>query len=613
MPFKRLRVFLSLFCLFTIGFNCLSPSTALATSSTAIAISAQVSIQSIQDQLQGLKNKLNSIQNDEASVSAQTNSVNLAVQQLSIKLSNIEEQNKELEAAHKKKIALFQAYTRQRYKADSDSVLEFLLGSGNFSTFLDHLYYLNAISHNDLVKAKELHNEQVALDKEKKQTLAVEQQLQKLLNDLAEKAATLASEKLATQSALDTAQQQQYNLELQLAAEQAAANAAAQKGAGKVYNVQCPTAPSGQISFCGHGWGHGVGLAQYGALGMSQNGFGWQDILKHFYTGISIQAHPTQPLRIYLSQAGNSISPRISPATIQDSAGNVLGNINIDTTVVFSLVGGNVQAKWGSSQVSGQPLRLVPTDTRNGLFQVSGSGTRYRGEAWVDGSSGLKVVNHIDSENYVRGLAEVPSSWPLNALAAQMVAARTYAIYHINSNSVYDMDDTTQYQVYGGFDREVPSQDLAVQATSNQVMFYNNQIINAFFSSSDGGHSQCASQEWGAGENPCTPSYLQGVVDQYDVSPLHTWYTPAYTPAQIQGFLSSAYDSNSCGTLQGFDLSSRDASDRLKVVNIIGSKGICSISPGAFMRAFNAGSPSNATIYGDMLGSTPGNAAWPYW
>ena len=206
----------------------------------------------------------------------------------------------------------------------------------------------------------------------------------------------------------------------------------------------------------------------------------------------------------------------------------------------------------------------------------------------------------------------MPSSWPIQAIAAQIVAARTYALYHLGGG-LYDVDDTTSSQVYGGFDRETASQNAAVAATHLQGVFYNNQIIDAVFSSSDGGHTQCASAEWGSGDHPCTPSYLSGVIDNYDVSPLHTWYTPPHTLGEIQGYLGSTYNGGQCGNLQAFDLSDRDASDRLNHVKMIGTKSVCTVTPGAFMRAINAGSPSNFVVYGELFGVTPGNRAWPYW
>jgi stage II sporulation protein D len=313
-----------------------------------------------------------------------------------------------------------------------------------------------------------------------------------------------------------------------------------------------------------------------------------------------------------LTGAGSTITSNAA-ATIQDSGGTVLGSVAAGQGVGFSRqADGSVAASWPGQSANGNPLRLVPAP--GGILLVSGSNRHYRGEIWVHGvPKGLDVVNHLNIEEYLRGLGEVPSSWPVDAIAAQTVAARSYALYHFNGGGEYDGDDTTAFQVYLGSDRETASQNQAVAATAGQAVFYSGSIADTVYSSSDGGHTQCASQEWGAGESPCTPAYLKGVIDNYDVSPLHTWYTPPHTLAEIQGYLGATYNATSCGSLAGFDLSQRDSSDRLKSVRLVGSSGTCSVTPAAFINAINAGSPANFVVYGDMFGVTPGNGAWPYW
>src|SRR5439155_238206 len=79
-------------------------------------------------------------------------------------------------------------------------------------------------------------------------------------------------------------------------------------------------------------------------------------------------------------------------------------------------------------------------------------------------------INVLSMEDYLRGLGEVPSSWPLEAIKAQIVAARCYALTHLGSTALYDVDDTTQYQVYRGVDSESASQNAAVDQSSCQVL-----------------------------------------------------------------------------------------------------------------------------------------------
>jgi stage II sporulation protein D len=544
-------------------------------------------------------------------------------EKLSQQIAAMDGRGQEIQKKHDAQIGLFRNQSRSLYKVGPADAVVFLFEANSFSDFLDRLVYITQVSRDNYDQALRLRQERESLAGERERTARLKAALDPLLADLAAKAAAasgqvqnqaamesqLEAQQRAQLAALRGTQKAEKQLEQALAAAAAAAAAAGQKGAGLAYGAVCPAAPAGTISFCGHGWGHGVGLGQYGALGMAQAGTGWQQIIHNFYTGVSIGGVPDQTVRVYLTAAGGGITPRFSTATVQDVSGNVLGHLAQDQTATFSRNSdGSISASWAGGSAHSTTLRLVPGIA----FQVSGSGTRYRGEAWVDGSSGFKVIDHVELESYLQGIAEVPSSWPLNAIAAQMVAARTYALYHLGGG-LYDVSDTTASQVYGGLDRETSSQNAAVAATHLQGVFYSGQIIDAVFSSSDGGHTQCASAEWGSGDSPCTPSYLSGVIDNYDVSPLHTWYTPPHTLGEVQGYLGSTYNAAQCGTLRSFDLSSRDASDRLNTVRMIGSNGVCTLTPGAFIRAINAGSPADFVVYGEMFGVTPGSHAWPYW
>jgi stage II sporulation protein D len=542
-------------------------------------------------------------------------------QKLSQQIAAMDARGGEIQKRHDARIGIFRSQSRNLYKAGPADALVFLFEANNFGDFLDRLVYITHVTRDSYDQAQRLRQERQALAADRERTAALKAALDPLLADLAAAAeaaaarrqnlaaieSSLEAQQRAELVALRGTQQQERQLEQALAAAAAAAAAAGQKGVGKVYGSVCPAAPAGTISFCGHGWGHGVGLGQYGALGMAQAGIGWQQIIHSFYSGVTIGSVPDQTVRVYLTQAGGGITPRSAGAAVEDVSGATLGSVARDQTASFSRNGdGSISATWPGGSAHSSTLRLVPA--AGGDFQVSGSNLHYRGEAWVDGSGGLKVINHVELESYLQGIAEVPSSWPLNAIAAQMAAARTYALYHLGGGA-YDVDDTTNSQVYGGLDRETTAQNAAVAATQLQGIFYAGHIIDAVFSSSDGGHTQSAVDEWGGSNTP----YLTGVIDNYDVSPLHTWYTPPHTLGQIQAYLGSTYNAAQCGTLTAFDLSDRDPSDRLNHVRMVGSTGVCTVTPGAFIRAINAGSPADFIVYGEMFGVTPGNRAWRYW
>ncbi|MGI8608125.1 MAG: SpoIID/LytB domain-containing protein [Candidatus Dormibacteria bacterium] len=529
-----------------------------------------------------------------------------------------------LQARHDRRVAAFMNATRDSYKKGTSNWMVYLFDAENFATFLDRLAYVTALERNDINQAQLLRQEREAISKQRVKTEDLKAQLDPILAQLAAQLngvetavnaqatvqSTLEEQQRAALNALLGIQHKEKELEAALAAAQAAAEAAASKGAGRAYGTTCPAAPAGLVSFCGHGFGHGVGMGQYGALGMAQAGIRWPQIITNFYSGANLTPVPAQTVRVYLHAAGSNISAKFNGATISDASGTSMAHVGVDTTVQFTR---RSDGSVGCSACNGKTartLRLVPDP--GGVFKVSGSGAQYRGEAWVDGGSGLKVINHVDLEQYLQGLGEVPSSWPLNAIEAQIVAARTYALYHLGGG-LYDVEDTTASQVYLGYDREAPQQNAAVAGTTGQAIFFQKSLIDAVFSSSDGGHTECASAEWGQGDNPCGPSYLRGVIDNYDVSPLHTWYTPPHKLSEIQGYLMAGhvYNAGQCGVLGRFNFT-RDSSDRVRQVAMVGDKGTCNASVNDFLSGLNGGSPSDFIVYGEMFAVTPGGRGWPY-
>jgi SpoIID/LytB domain protein len=151
-------------------------------------------------------------------------------------------------------------------------------------------------------------------------------------------------------------------------------------------------------------------------------------------------------------------------------------------------------------------------------------GRAYHGTLLVrsDGSH-VSVVNALALDTYLRGVvpSESPSHWPLAALEAQAVAARSYAVYELRPNAFYDLVPTTADQVYGGIRAETPRSDQAVYATLGQVLTYNGQVARTYYSSSSGGRTEAVEDAW-PGSAPVP--YLRSVPDPYDTySPHHDW------------------------------------------------------------------------------------------
>ena len=156
--------------------------------------------------------------------------------------------------------------------------------------------------------------------------------------------------------------------------------------------------------------------------------------------------------------------------------------------------------------LSGRSLWAVPRgDT---TVALPGSGRSYRGKIQAAaGGRGLQLTNEIDVESYLRGLGEMPASWPAAALQAQAITARTFAIRAAASGKT--LCDTQQCQVYIGAGNEHPSTTAAAVATRGQVLTYKGVLAETVYSASAGGVTGTAEEGFGPG-SPDLP-YLKPV------------------------------------------------------------------------------------------------------
>lgn len=138
------------------------------------------------------------------------------------------------------------------------------------------------------------------------------------------------------------------------------------------------------------------------------------------------------------------------------------------------------------------------------------------------GKTVLKVVLHLPFEEYLRGVvpAEIPPTWNTQALKAQAIAARSYALYQLGKEDVashddYDFDDTIAYQAFLGVTREHPATDSAVKETKAIALTYNGSPIQAFFSADSGGYTESTENAW----NVAYP-YCPSKPEEYDLKAL---------------------------------------------------------------------------------------------
>ncbi|MFQ5532771.1 MAG: SpoIID/LytB domain-containing protein [Candidatus Methylomirabilales bacterium] len=157
-----------------------------------------------------------------------------------------------------------------------------------------------------------------------------------------------------------------------------------------------------------------------------------------------------------------------------------------------------------------------------GLLTIDGRPYRGSVEVW-NTPRGLRVINQVALEDYVRGVMKVEANpdWPFEALRAQAVVARTFALYErsVDPEAVYHFEATTASQVYRGVSGEHPRSDEAIRSTRGVVLTYRGQIIPAFYHSASGGRTEDAVEVWEA-KHP----FIIGVDDPFSTSaPWHEW------------------------------------------------------------------------------------------
>ncbi|MGB6059277.1 MAG: SpoIID/LytB domain-containing protein [Microthrixaceae bacterium] len=284
--------------------------------------------------------------------------------------------------------------------------------------------------------------------------------------------------------------------------------------------------------FSGSGWGHAVGMSQWGARGLAAAGKSTDAILNHYYTGVTVgTGHAVSSnVRVLLTEKQNSITFTPSVPTAFGQAGTAAAARAVTATRSgdkIALSGGIVSTLTGPVDVA-----LNPSST--GL-RVSSTGDSYRlGTMRIstDAAGGLRVVlSGLTMQQYLYGIGEMPSSWPAAALQAQAIASRTYAQKQIEARSGssrfpdFDLYATTTDQSYRGtrFEPEPTHANWvgAVNSTNGRFVLYANNLIDAVYSSSSGGHTEDSEFVW-ASKVP----YLRGVADPTDLTggnPYASW------------------------------------------------------------------------------------------
>ena len=326
------------------------------------------------------------------------------------------------------------------------------------------------------------------------------------------------------------------------------------------------------FTITGRGWGHGIGMSQWGAYGLAEHGEGYKAILRHYYTGIGFAKVKNRAVRVLLRKGLKTV--RLTCAdryTVAGGSGTFTIPAGTPASVTRSGSGCRVVA--GSfSRTFGSTVTFAPTQAQLDVRSETDLGQtgRHRGRIRVSTSgSSLAMVNIVALESYLRAVVphEVSPSWPAAALRAQACAARAYAeSARRSSTGQWDLYCDVRSQAYGGVAWESARTSAAVSATMGVVPVYAGRPIQAFYFSCSGGRTENIEDAWQTSALP----YLKSVEDPFDaLAPLHTWGPLRRTSAQLERALAG----DAKGSLRAIYRVEAGASPRIVKAAIIGSDG----------------------------------------
>lgn len=405
-----------------------------------------------------------------------------------------------------------------------------------------------------------------------------------------------------------------------------------------VFAGASPAAAQASFTFRVRGFGHGLGMSQYGARGFAEAGFKYPFILRYYYGNAgtdpktSVLTLPTEPSRdVNVDKAANYNTDSATYNAGYTRAVWTLrpGTAGAKLLLVAGAIARPIDDGWTTLTAAGSGITVTDpsgaTATYPGTVVVSGVGAepplvqvkeptgyydyeyvRFRGELRLTASSGkLKLINRVSMRDYLYGVVprESPASWHPEALKTQAVAARSYAYTSTTSRELYT---TTLDQVYGGHSRgsdriagitphEEPSTNAAVDATARQMVAYDGKPVRAYFFSTSGGHTENNESVWGGTPLP----YIRGVPDPFEVASgagRHTWAESTFAAVDVRTKLLGAGMPGALVPAEIADINvvARGVSGRPTRIQIVSSTGVNTYVEGStnldrFKRAFNWG------------------------
>ncbi|MGV8145660.1 MAG: SpoIID/LytB domain-containing protein [Alkaliphilus sp.] len=217
-------------------------------------------------------------------------------------------------------------------------------------------------------------------------------------------------------------------------------------------------------------------------------------------------------------------------------------------------------------------IHFKPIEDKGEIALIQVNGRRYRGSITVNRQDGsdMTVINKVRLEEYLYGVVprEMPAVWPIEALKAQAVAARGFAVASMNKFGFlgFNLCSTVNSQVYGGFDAETEMTNRAVNETKSLLMFHNGQVITPFYHSNSGGRTEDTENIWSA-----RLPFIRGVDDPFSKNVKHSEWSKSLTVPEIESILR---DRNvNIGEIIDITVTEVSRNGRVQTLVISGTKG----------------------------------------
>ncbi len=318
--------------------------------------------------------------------------------------------------------------------------------------------------------------------------------------------------------------------------------------------IDVPT-PSPAVQITGSGWGHGVGMSQYGAQAQALAGWGVNRILRYWYRGVEITRTPDSDKAIVVGMATAATRPDV---VVEEGVGQWLGcttkcerllgpagqrltqTPEAGPWTVVATTGGRLALRRGTEVLWEGPstirlrLRLSTDDRQRDVARVLRTRHRWGSLEFSTSAAAecsapqLCVTARVPSvERYLRGIAEMPSSWAAAALRAQATVGRTYALRMraggLRPSCRCHLLASPAHQAYAALDKEEGfSGDrwvASVAATAGRVVRHNGALAGTFYSSSHGGRSERISDSYAYSAPASAYPYLRSVADPWSSDP----------------------------------------------------------------------------------------------